>query len=107
MKGSVKMPFEKIDVKNIIEDELKNDDFRRGYLRLKEECELIEQLVLARKSMNITQAQLAKRVNVSQQAISRLEKEKHIPKMDTLFKIINGLGLRLNLERINESRIDF
>ncbi|MGB7594645.1 MAG: helix-turn-helix transcriptional regulator [Erysipelotrichaceae bacterium] len=91
------MPFEKIDVKAIIDEELKKDDFKASYERLKKEYDLIEQIVKVRKSMKITQEQLARSANVTQQAISRLEKEKHIPKMDTLMRIIDGLGMKLTL----------
>jgi transcriptional regulator with XRE-family HTH domain len=47
--------------------------------------------------MKITQEQLARSANVTQQAISRLEKEKHIPKIDTLMRIIDGLGMKLTI----------
>lgn len=91
------MPFEKIDVKVIIEEELKKDEFKASYERLKKEYDLIDQIVRIRKSMKITQEQLAISAKVSQQAISRLEKEKHIPKIDTLMRIIDGLGMKLTI----------
>lgn len=91
------MPFEKIDVKAIINEEMKKDEFKTSYERLKKEYDLIDQIIKIRKNMKITQEELAKSVNVSQQAISRLEKEKHIPKIDTLMKIIDGLGMKLIL----------
>lgn len=91
------MPFERVDVKAITDDELRNDEFKTSYEMLKMDYDLIDQIIRVRKSMKITQAQLAKSANVSQQAISRLEKEKHIPKMDTLMRIIDGLGMRLTL----------
>jgi DNA-binding XRE family transcriptional regulator len=91
------MPFKKIDVKAIIQEELKNDEFRASYERLKNEYDLIDQIVKARKKLNVTQMQLSKLINVSQQAISRIEREKHIPKMDTLMKIVEGLGLKITL----------
>jgi len=91
------MPFEILDVDAILEKELQNEDFRRSYERLKKEYDLIDQIVKARKEKNITQVQLAKYAHVSQQAISRLEKEKHIPKIDTLMRIVDGLGMRLTI----------
>jgi len=91
------MPFEKVNIKSHLEEELKNNDFRENYNRVRKEYELIEQIVAMRKKMKITQETLAKKANVSQQAISRLEKEKHIPKIDTLLKIVDGLGLKLTL----------
>lgn len=91
------MPFEIVNVKRHLEEELKNEEFRENYNRVRKEYELIEQIVAMRKKMKITQETLAKKANVSQQAISRLEKEKHIPKIDTLLKIVDGLGLKLVL----------
>jgi DNA-binding XRE family transcriptional regulator len=52
---------------------------------------------LVRKKIDITQSELAKKAHVSQQAISRLENEKHIPNMDILLRIVDGLGLKLVL----------
>jgi DNA-binding XRE family transcriptional regulator len=91
------MPFEKVNIKSHLEEELKSKEFRENYNRVRKEYELIEQIVAMRKKMKITQETLAKKANVSQQAISRLEKEKHIPKIDTLLKIVDGLGLKLIL----------
>lgn len=69
--------------------------FDREYRRIKKEYALVEQLVKARKEKNITQRELAEATGISQQAISRIEKEKHIPKMDTFSKVLDGLGLEL------------
>lgn len=91
------MPFEKINVQVLLNEELKDEKFKSSYEQVKKEYELIEQIVKIRKQMKISQSELAKKANVSQQAISRLEKEKHIPKIDTLMKIIDGLGLKLVL----------
>ena len=85
------MPFEKIDIEKILNDELKDPEFRFYYEKISREYDLIEQLVALRKKKKMTQNQLSKIANVSQQAISRLEKEKHIPKIDNLLKIVHGL----------------
>lgn len=91
------MPFEKINVKSLLDEQLKDESFKANYEQIKKEYELIEQIMLIRKQKKISQVELAKRARVSQQAISRLEKEKHIPKIDTLMRIIDGLGLKLTL----------
>ncbi len=91
------MPFEKVEIKPLLENEMKNLDFKSNFNQIKKEYELIEQIVMMRKKLNITQAELAIKVKVSQQAISRLENEKHIPNMDTLLRIVDGLGLKLIL----------
>lgn len=91
------MPFKRVNIKDILEKELTNKEVSAHFNQIKKEYELIEQIVLVRKQLNITQSELAKKAHVSQQAISRLENEKHIPNMDTLLRIVDGLGLKLVL----------
>ena len=92
------MPFEKVSIKEILDKERSNQEVSYHFNQVKKEYELIEQIVLVRKKLNITQSELAKKAHVSQQAISRLENEKHIPNMDTLLRIVDGLGLKLVLQ---------
>ena len=91
------MAFKKINVQSIVEEERKDKDFDLEYRRVKQEYKLIEQIVAERKNKNITQKELAEITGISQQAISRLELEKHIPKIDTFIKILDGLDLELNI----------
>ena len=91
------MPFEKLNVQALLKEELKDEKLKSSFDQVKKEYELIEQIVQIRKQKKISQVELAQKAHVSQQAISRLEKEKHIPKIDTLMKIVNGLGLKLTL----------
>lgn len=66
------MPFEKIIVQEQLNEELKDEKFKSSYEQVKKEYELIEQLVKIRKQKKISQVELALKVHVSQQAISRL-----------------------------------
>ncbi|MDK2804617.1 MAG: HTH-type transcriptional regulator / antitoxin HipB [Peptostreptococcaceae bacterium] len=91
------MAFKRIDIKSAVEEERIDKEFDSEYKKIKQEYKLIEKLVEARKSKDITQKELAELVGVSQQAISRLELEKHIPKMDTFIKILDGLDLELTI----------
>lgn len=94
------MTFEKIDIEKILDDELKDPEFKFYYEKVSREYDLIEQLVALRKKKKMTQTQLSKIANVSQQAISRLEKEKHLPNMDTLIRIVHGLDAKLTITEI-------
>lgn len=94
------MAFLKMDIKSTVEQERENEEFDREYRRIKKEYALVEQLVKARKEKNITQKELAEATGISQQAISRIEKEKHIPKMDTFSRVLDGLGLELAIVQI-------
>lgn len=91
------MAFKKIDVKSIVEAERKDKEFDIEYIKVKKEYELIEKVVQIRNQKKITQKELAEKTGVSQQAISRLELEKHIPKIDTFIKILDGLDLELTI----------
>ena len=91
------MAFKRIDIKSAVEEERIDKEFDSEYKKIKQEYKLIEKLVEARKSKDITKKELAELVGVSQQAISRFELEKHIPKMDTFIKILDGLDLELTI----------
>jgi transcriptional regulator with XRE-family HTH domain len=63
----------------------------------KAELELVASIASVRKSRNLTQAQLATRANVSQAQVARVENLAYAPSLDTLTKIVHGLGLELAL----------
>jgi len=63
-----------------------------------EEKDLIELTALLtnlRKNKNITQAELAAKVNVTQAQIARVENYSYIPTLKTITKIARGLDLKL------------
>lgn len=95
LKGLILSQLQKKD--QIKEEERLDKEFDSEYRKIKQEYKLIEKLVETRKAKDITQKELAELVGVSQQAISRLELEKHIPKMDTFIKILDGLDLELTI----------
>ncbi|HBV95854.1 MAG: hypothetical protein JL50_04350 [Peptococcaceae bacterium BICA1-7] len=99
------MPFHKIDAQMIIEEKCKNDsNFKEAYATVKKEYCIIREVVRARKEMGLTQENLAKKIGVKQQVISRFEQEKHIPTLDNFIKILDGIGLELVLQKKNETR---
>ena len=95
--GGMIMGFKQIDIKSTVIEERKEKEFDYEYKKIKQEYKLIEKLIETRKANNMTQKELAELVGVSQQAISRLELEKHIPKIDTFIKILDGLDLELTI----------
>ncbi len=97
MKGDIYMVFNKIDVKSIVKEERRDREFDLEYRKIRQEYKLIEKFVETRKEKNITQKELAEITGISQQAISRLELERHIPKMDTFIKLLDGLDLELTI----------
>lgn len=51
----------------------------------------------ARKNARITQGELAKRIGVDKSDISRIEKGVTTPSVATFYRVINALGLTINI----------
>jgi DNA-binding XRE family transcriptional regulator len=67
--------------------------------RPNEFCKIVaEKLRSTRKEKGLTQNELAKRLKVSQQMISRIEKGKENVSLSTLKNLVDALGAQLNLE---------
>nr|WP_164529357.1 MULTISPECIES: helix-turn-helix transcriptional regulator [unclassified Providencia]QIF59936.1 helix-turn-helix transcriptional regulator [Providencia sp. 1701011]QIF63939.1 helix-turn-helix transcriptional regulator [Providencia sp. 1701091] len=58
---------------------------------------LINQLKKARLANNLTQMQIAEKMQTQKQNVSRLEKAQFDPKLGTLLKYAEAVGLRLTL----------
>jgi DNA-binding XRE family transcriptional regulator/predicted RNase H-like HicB family nuclease len=60
----------------------------------------------ARNEVGLTQAELAARVGVTQQAVAKLEREEGNPTLATLERVARALGMRveLGLEQVRSSR---
>lgn len=54
-------------------------------------------LLDARKEAKMTQSELAKRINVTKSYISRIEKGLIIPSVATFYRIMNALGMRVEV----------
>jgi len=60
---------------------------------------LVDMLVERRRALLVTQTQLAARTGLTQQAISRLEREASA-NLSTLVAYARGLGVQLTLDRL-------
>ena len=56
---------------------------------------LVEEIAYRRKSLGMTQAELAEKSGVLQPSIARLEAHKIVPRLDTLINLFEALGLEL------------
>ena len=75
-----------------------SEERRAGHRQAKNAFELAERVRQARERMDITQAELAKRIGSTQPAIARLEAGGSTPSFDTLRRIAAALGLELVVE---------
>ena len=56
-------------------------------------------LLNARKEAKMTQSELAERINSSKSYISRIEKGSVVPSAATFYRIMNALGMRVEIVR--------
>lgn len=87
-------------VKDHINDKLKKDPhFKERYDLLVQKAAIAKTIIDYRIEYNLTQAQLADEVEVSQQYISRIE-EGHFSTFDMVETILHHIGYRLKIEPI-------
>ncbi|HLF22755.1 MAG TPA: helix-turn-helix transcriptional regulator [Burkholderiales bacterium] len=83
---------------------LARPEVRREYEALKEEFELLDEILKARAEAGLTQAQLAERIGTTQSAVARMETAigKHSPSIATLKRYASALGYRLQLRLVKQ-----
>lgn len=81
------------------EKALQNPTVKAEYDALQEEYDIIQSLINARTSQNITQKELSLKTGIPQADISRIENGTRNPSLTTLKKLAHGLGLQLKLEK--------
>ena len=76
-----------------------NPQAREAYNQFEAECKLRRELAAARKQHNITQMELKERTGLTQQTISRIEKDHEIsPSLRNLIKYVSAIGYELALQ---------
>lgn len=98
MKGCVCMPFKEINVKAAIEEHREKDaEFKAAWDSSQMEYALIGQLIAIRKEKELSQGDLAVKLDKSQQTISRIENRSVNPSLKMICSIADSLGYELKL----------
>ncbi len=97
-KLDVKTKSAGVKFDNIKAQMMEDAEFQEEYDKLQPRYELISQIIEARKSMKMTQEELAKRAGTRKSNISRLESGSYNPSLDFLIKIAKGLGKDVHIE---------
>ncbi len=86
------------DFKTFKEKALKNTKVKAAYEALRPEFELVIALIKARKKAKISQESLAKKLNIKQPSIARLEKGGYVTtSIANLFKYADALGCSIKI----------
>lgn len=94
------MPFCEVDENKVINNKCTTDtEFASAWEKNQDERTLVNDIVHARKEMNLSQKELARLSGCTQQEVSRLERHGGRASVHTLFKILNSMGYTLSLTR--------
>ncbi|MDY4493527.1 MAG: helix-turn-helix transcriptional regulator [Erysipelotrichaceae bacterium] len=85
---------------DMLEKQLKDEEFRKEYETIQPEIDIIKALVDARNSLNLTQKELAERTGINQADISKIENGTKNPSLNLLKRLADGMGMTLKIEFI-------
>ncbi|MCI6090143.1 MAG: helix-turn-helix transcriptional regulator [Erysipelotrichaceae bacterium] len=90
---------------DMLEKQLKDEEFRKEYGAIQPEMDVIRAIVDARASQNLTQKELAERTGINQADISKIENGTRNPSLNLLKRLADGMGMVLKIEFIPKQRI--
>ena len=98
----VYMPYNYVmkTINDMLEKQLKDEEFRKEYETIQPEIDIIKALVDARNSLNLTQKELAERTGINQADISKIENGTRNPSLNLLKRLADGMGMTLKIEFI-------
>lgn len=86
------------DFDELLEEQLKDPEFRAEWDALQPERALVQAMIDARKRTGLTQKQLSERTGISQSDISKFETGGGNPSLRTLQRLAAGMGTVLRIE---------
>ena len=91
---------------NEYKDYVKNTDpiGKEMIERSETEAAIISAMIKQRSELGLSQRELASLCNIPQSSVARIESSKTTPRLDTLLKILNQLGLTLSVTPAKPSR---
>ena len=84
--------------KDLLEEQLKDPEFRAEWDALQPERALVQAMIDARKRTGLTQKQLADKTGIAQSEISKFETGGGNPSLRTLQRLAVGMGTVLHIE---------
>ena len=88
-----------------MDEQLKNDEFRKEWENSQPELDVIRAIVDARTSRNLTQKELAERTGINKADISKLENGTRNPSLNLLKRLADGMDMMLELKFIPKPKL--
>lgn len=89
-----------------MEEQLKNEEFRKEWETSQPELDVIRAIVDARTSQNLTQKELSERTGINQADISKLENGTRNPSLNLLKRLAEGMDMALELKFIPKPKLN-
>lgn len=89
-----------------MEEQLKNEEFRKEWETSQPELDVIRAIVDARTSQNLTQKELSERTGINQADISKLENGTRNPSLNLLKRLAEGMDMTLELKFIPKPKLN-
>jgi len=90
---------------DMLNEQLKDINFRKEYEDIQPEMDVIRAIVDARTAQNLTQKELSKRTGINQADISKLENGTRNPTVSLLKRLAEGMGMELRIQFIPKNNI--
>ena len=85
------------DLSMYIKKQMENSEFKELYEKNEGEYQIAREIIKARIEMRMTQKELSEKTGIRQSNISRIENGNCSPTVETLEKIAQGLGKKLEI----------
>ena len=92
-------------LRKVLQEQMKNEDFRKEYNFLKLEYEFISSLIDVRKLRKNTQKELSDVTGIAQSDISKIENGSGNPTVKILQRLADGLGMNLKIEFVAKRKV--
>lgn len=88
-----------------LNEQLKDETFKKEYEALEPEYEIISSLIDARKANKVTQKQLSEATGIAQSDISKIENGSANPTLKLLQRLAEGLNMSLKVEFVPKNSV--
>ena len=92
-------------LKEALNEQLKDETFKKEYEALEPEYEIISSLIDARKANKVTQKQLSEATGIAQSDISKIENGSANPTLKLLQRLAEGLNMSLKVEFVPKNSV--
>lgn len=89
-------------IRDLREELVANEEFRREYQALDEEFSIAAQLIEARTKANLTQEQVARRMGTTQSVVARLESGHPLPSLRSLRRYALAVGSKVEIRLVRK-----